>query len=142
MLLVSGVVKIGHVATILVILGPMAAFFGPMQTFSAILRSVTIIFGPEVILSAILGSVTTLFGPGVTLSATLRSLGPFQPSTGPSSDLLGHPWVCVDLLFVRFDLLQAPGDLLGHPRVRPLIAVPLFCCRPLVLRPCNGHLVS
>ena len=79
----GGVVKIGHVATILVILGPMAAFFGPMQTFSAILRSVTIIFGPEVILSAILGSVTTLFGPGVTLSATLRSLGPFRPSTGP-----------------------------------------------------------
>ena len=50
MLLVSGVVEIRHVVTILAILGPMAAFFGPMQTFSAILVSVTIIFVPEVTL--------------------------------------------------------------------------------------------
>ena len=64
-------VEIGHVATILAILGPMAAFFVPEVTLSAILGSVTIIFGSVVTLSAILESVMTLFWPVVILSAIL-----------------------------------------------------------------------
>ena len=132
MLLVSGVVKIRHVATILMILGPMAAFFGTMQTFSAILRSVTIIFGPGVILSAILGSVTTLFRPGVTLSAILGSVSTFYRPLVTFSAILGSVLTFFGSVLTFYRPLVTFLAILGSV---PLLPSPCFVAVPLYSDP-------